>query len=72
MQNNYEEYSEQIKYFDWPDAAWRLDSDDELQLRADIDETKEIIRFVRRLAMENKRPSIKRRKLTDGTKGTAA
>lgn len=41
------EYSEQIKYSDWP-AEWRLDKDDEEQLQVDIDETKEIIRYVQR------------------------
>lgn len=38
-------YSEQIKYSGWP-AEWRLDKDDEEQLRVDIDETKEIIKHV--------------------------
>lgn len=40
------EYSESIKWFDWP-VEWRLDKDDEQQLQRDIDETREVIRYVR-------------------------
>jgi len=40
------EYSESIKWFDWP-PEWRLDKQDEEQLQRDIDDTREIIKYVR-------------------------
>ena len=38
MGNDEIEYSEAIKYFDWPWPEWRLDRDEEDQLKADVDE----------------------------------
>ena len=46
MTNEYE-YSQQIKYFDWP-PEWRLDEDDEDQLDRNIREAKEILNYLER------------------------
>lgn len=48
MTSEYEqEYSEQIKWFTFP-AEWRLDKDDEEQLKANIEEGKQIINYLER------------------------
>lgn len=61
MENEYDyEYSETIKYFDWP-SEWRLDTDDEEQLKTNLEGDKSLLEFLKRrkqIGTESSSPQI--------------
>lgn len=57
----HQEYSEQIKFAGWSDE-WRLDKDDEDQLRVDVDEGRNFIKYLerrKRIGTQGRAPKVK-------------